>query len=312
METNNNEKSIDIYALVTNRIIELLEQGTIPWRMPWTERGIPRNLISKRPYRGINTLLLNSLDFEHNLFLTWKQIKTVGGSVLKGEKGHFIVFNKMIEKTIEEQGTPKIDRQFFLRYYKVFNIVQCKDLPIEFMPKENEAFGQIATCDMIVEDMQNRPPILVKGKEAFYSPKEDIINMPPIKSFGNAESYYSVLFHELVHSTGHESRLNRKEITEKIVYGSEQYSLEELTAEIGACFLKSYSALPIEDLSQNAAYIQNWLQILKNDKRFILKASSRAQKAVEYILNIKSEVEEEPNDKSKIEQDELEHELVSD
>jgi hypothetical protein len=125
----------------------------------------------------------------------------------------------------------------FLRYYKVFNIAQCKDLTKEFLPKENEEHARLAHCEVIVDDMQNRPRIQVKGKEAYYQPKDDFINMPPIKSFRNAESYYAVLFHELVHSIGHESRLNRKEVTEKVVFGSESYSLEELTAEIGACFL---------------------------------------------------------------------------
>lgn len=307
METNI-EKSIDVYSLVTNRIIELLEQGTVPWQQSWTAKGIPRNFISKRPYRGINTLLLNSLPYDHNLFLTWKQIKTIGGSVLKGEKGNFIVFNKMIEKPIEETG--KMDKQFFLRYYKVFNIAQCKDLPKEFLPKENEEHARLVHCDVIVDDMQNRPHIQVKGREAYYQPKEDFINMPPIKSFGNAESYYSVLFHELVHSTGHESRLNRKEVTEKIVFGSESYSLEELTAEIGACFLKSFSGLPMDNLSQNASYIQNWLSVLRDDKRFIVKASSRAQRAVEYIMNVKVDSESEASKPEDLHIDEMEEELV--
>ena len=133
--------------------------------------------------------------------------------------------------------------------------------------------------------MPNPPRIQFKGREAYYHPKEDYINLPPFKSFISTDAYYSVLFHELIHSTGNEQRLNRKEVAEKIVFGSEDYSLEELTAEIGACFLKSFSGIPGNDMSQNAAYIQNWLTVLRNDKRFILKASSRAQKATEYILN---------------------------
>ena len=285
----NIEQNIDVYSLVTNRIIELLEAGTIPWQKSWTSKGIPRNFITKRPYRGINTLLLNSSDFNHNLFLTWKQIKTIGGSVLKGEKGNCIVFNKMLEKEVKENGRTRIDRTFFLRYYKVFNISQCKDLPKEFLPKENEEHERLASCDVIVDGMENKPRIEVKGRQAFYHPGEDYINIPPLKVFKTAEAYYSVLFHELVHSTGHKSRLNRTEVVEKIVFGSESYSLEELTAEIGACFLKSLSGLPMVDLSNNVAYIQNWLEVLRNDKRFIIKASSRAQRATDYILNRKDE-----------------------
>ncbi len=284
----NIEKSIDVYSLVTNRIIELLEAGTIPWQKPWTSKGIPRNCITKRPYQSVNTLLLNSLPYEHNLFLTWKQVKTIGGSVLKGEKGHLIVFNKMVEEKNEKGEAKKL---FFLRYYKVFNIAQCKDLPQAFLPEEGAVHEKLVRFEVIVDDMPNRPLITTGGNQAFYDPIEDSINMPPIKKFKKAELYYGVLFHELVHSTGHQSRLNRKGVTERIVFGSEQYSLEELVAEIGACFLKSYCGLPIDQLENEAAYIQHWLEVLKNDKKFIVKASSSAQKAVEYIMNTKVESE---------------------
>lgn len=290
----NNEQSIDVYSLVTNRIIELLEAGTIPWQKPWNTSGIPRNLLSKRPYRGINLLLLNSLNYDQNLFLTWKQIKTIGGSVIKGEKGHVVIFTKMIET--EEMGkNNKPKMKPFLRYYKVFNIQQCKDIPPALLPTEGEILSPILAFDLVVENMPNRPLIMVKHAQAYYDPQGDLINMPKVKSFKSIELYYGVLFHELIHSTGHLSRLNRKEVTGKIVFGSESYSLEELTAEMGACFLKSHCGITIDDLSNNAAYIQNWLEQLRNDKRFIIHASARAQKAVEYILNEK--VEEELKDK---------------
>lgn len=298
----NNEQSIDVYSLVTNRIIELLEAGTIPWQKPWTESGIPRNLLSKRPYRGINLLLLNSLNYSHNVFMTWKQVKTIGGSVIKGEKGHFVIFTKMVETNeMTKNNKPKLKP--FLRYYKVFNVEQCKDIPIELMPHENETVTPLYFCDQVVENMQNRPSIVIKDKQAYYQPAGDYINMPKIKSFKSIESYYGILFHELIHSTGHESRLNRKEVTGKIVFGSESYSLEELTAEMGACFLKSHCGLNIDNLSNNAAYIQNWLEQLRNDKRFIIQASARAQKAVEYILNEKVDVElNDKQDESLIEE----------
>mgnify|MGYP001214358879 CR=1 FL=1 len=284
----NNEQSIDVYALVTNRIIELLESGTIPWQQPLREAGLPRNLLSKRPYRGINVFLLNSLQYDQNLFLTWKQIKTIGGSVLKGEKGHLVIFTKMVE-TDEMTKSNKPKLKPFLRYYKVFNISQCKDIPVELIPKEGELLAPALAFDLVVENMPNRPPVVNKEKEAYYQPKGDFINMPKIKSFKSIELYYGVLFHEMIHSTGHESRLNRKEVTGKIVFGSESYSLEELTAEMGACFLKSHCGMNIDDLSNNAAYIQNWLEQLRNEKRFIIQAAARAQKAVEYILNEKVE-----------------------
>lgn len=282
MDNQNQKEHIDVYAMVTNRIIELLEQGTIPWQQPWTDSGQPRNLITKRPYKGVNILLLNSLSFEHNLFLTFKQIKTIGGSVIKGEKGQFIVFTKMVD----DKDDPS-KKRYFLRFYKVFNYSQCTGIPIEFLPSENSTCEKVSSFEVVAENMPNPPKITVGGKEAFYSPSEDRVNMPPIKTFKQAHAYYSVLFHELVHSTGHQSRLNRKEVTEKIVFGSQQYSLEELVAEIGSCYLKSYTGIFEAEIVNSVSYINHWLEKLKNDKKFIIHAASRAQRAVEYIINDK-------------------------
>jgi antirestriction protein ArdC len=136
--------------------------------------------------------------------------------------------------------------------------------------------------------MKDAPKIVHKHQEAYYSPKDDYINMPKIKSFVSSESYYGTLFHELIHSTGHESRLNRKEVAQNPAFGSEMYSLEELVAEIGGCYLKSYTGIPIEELQNSAAYIKGWLDVFKGDRRFIMKASSRSQLAVEYVLNSKA------------------------
>jgi antirestriction protein ArdC len=173
----NIEQSTDVYSLVTNRIIELLEAGTVPWQHPWTSSGIPRNLLSKRPYRGINLFLLNSLNYDHNLFMTWKLIKTIGGSVIKGEKGHMVIFTKMVETgEMTKENKPKLKP--FLRYYKVFNISQCKDIPVALLPSENELLSPMLAYDLIVENMPNRPSIVVKDKQAFYDPQGDFINMP--------------------------------------------------------------------------------------------------------------------------------------
>lgn len=300
MENQNQEKHVDVYALVTNRIIELLEQGTVPWQQPWTSSGEPRNLLTKRPYKGLNILLLNSLGFKHNLFLTWKQIKTNGGSVIKDQKGQFIVFNKMVED--KDDPTKK---RFFLRYYKVFNIEQCTGINSDLLPQEDRTFEKVETCDVIAENMPNRPQITVGGKEAYYSQSEDRVNMPPIKSFKAAEPYYSVLFHELIHSTGHESRLNRKEVSGKIVFGSPEYSLEELVAELGACYLKSYTGILGEGITNNSAYIQNWLEKLRNDKKFIVHAASRAQRAVDYILNRTNQLSDQEHEEVLPEEEEV-------
>jgi antirestriction protein ArdC len=300
MSDNSNQtetKTVDVYELVNNRIIELMEAGTVPWRKPWTDKGIPMNAISKRPYRGINMMLLNSYDFSHNLFLTWKQIKTISGSVLKGEKGIIVVFTKLVEKEVNKNGKMEKETKSMLRYYRVFNIEQCKDIPSEFMPKENnDVLEPLQECHAIVETMKDAPKIVHKKADAFYVPSEDYINMPKLKSFKTSEDYYGVLFHELIHATGHQSRLARKEVCENPSFGSEPYSLEELVAEIGACYLKSYSSLPIADMANNAAYIKGWLDVFKGDKRILIRAASQGQKAVDYILNPKVEETTLPQD----------------
>lgn len=302
MDTQNTtSEKVDVYALVTNRIIELLEAGTVPWRKPWTDRGIPMNAISKRPYGGINVMLLNSYDFPTNNFLTWNQIKEVGGSVIKGEKGTFVVFTKITEKEVEKNGSMGKEKKSMLRYYKVFNVEQCKDLPPGLMPKEEGTIEPLIECYSIVETMKNPPKIIHKKADAFYVPSEDYINMPKRKSFKSIEDYYGVLFHELIHSTGHQTRLARKEVCENSSFGSEPYSHEELVAEIGSCYLKSYAGLPIADMSNNAAYIKGWLDVFKGDKRILIKASSQSQKAVDYILNPKVKEETIPEDQLEIE-----------
>jgi antirestriction protein ArdC len=289
MSDQKETKPVDVYQVITNRIIELLEQGTVPWRKPWTDKGLPMNAITKRPYRGINMMLLNSLDYPHNLFMTWKQIKTIGGSVKRGETGLFVVFTKMIDKEVDRNGKKEIERKSILRYYKVFNIDQCTDIPVPFLPKENTEVVPLLECASIIGCMKDAPKIVHKKSGAFYMPPEDYINMPRMKTFATSEDYYGTLFHELIHSTGHQSRLSRKEIYENPKFGTDMYSLEELVAEIGSCYLKSYAGLPIADMANNASYIQSWLDVFASDTKILIKAASRAQQAVEYILNPKVE-----------------------
>lgn len=294
------KKHFDIYALVTSRIIEHLEKGVVPWRQPWFEAGVPRNLVSEKPYRGVNVLLLASLGYEQNYFLTFRQMQELGGQVKKGEKSHEVIFWNWRE--VENKETGKKEKIPFLRYYRVFNISQCEGISKEKLPEKSERnHNPIQSCEEIIAAMPNKPPIRHEEQEAYYHPVMDYVNMPKPESFFNAEAYYGALFHELVHSTGHESRLNRKEIVERNRFGSEQYSAEELTAEIGASFLKSQAGIPIEELENSAAYIKHWLEQLKNDKRFIVYASAQAQKAADYIMNVR-QIEQEidaPDEKRK-------------
>lgn len=286
---------LDVYELVTNRIIELLEAGTVPWKQPWTTAGVPMNLISKRPYRGINLWLLLSLTYERNLFLTWDQLKKTGGSVLKGEHGHIVLFWKQVTKKPEEVGTDgKPKTTSMLRYYKVYNIQQCRDIPenlVPPMPVMSEV-PAIHECEAIIAAMPDCPPIKHKEQHAFYYIADDYINMPKKKSFASPEAYYGTLFHELVHSTGAQKRLSRPTLTEMAEFGSDPYSIEELIAELGAAYLSSHSGILEKEIANSAAYIQGWLGKLRDDKRFIVQASGQAQKAVDFILNVPAAKEE--------------------
>jgi len=275
---------VDVFSIVTNRVIELLEEGKIPWKQPWTSAGVPMNALSKRPYRGINLWMLLSLNFERNLFLTWEQIKQQGGSVKVGEHGHLVVYWKVPKKNDDcLDGEKRIP---VLRYYKVFNIAQCTGLPEGlYASVEEKEHKPILECEAIVAGMPKCPEIRHKQQEAFYHLGEDYINMPKKKSFESPELYYATLFHELVHSTGHERRLNRKSITDMAEFGSELYSQEELIAEMGSAYLSSFTGIGHKSMDNTVAYIHGWLDKLKNDKRFIIQASGQAQKAVDFILN---------------------------
>lgn len=304
MDSNNSSSTkLDLYQIVTDKIINLLEQGTVPWQKPWAEAGIPMNLLSKRPYRGVNLWLLLSLDYERNLFLTWDQLKKLGGSVNKGEQGHVVIYWKTSQKKDESVDGEKEKKVPLLRYYKVFNIAQCRDLPETLVePIVEKEHDSIIECDSIIHLMPQCPVIKHKEQKAFYHIEEDYINMPRKKSFKSIEGYYATLFHELVHSTGHEKRLNRSTITEMAEFGSEPYSIEELVAELGSAYLSSYAGILNSGIQNSASYIAGWLKKLKDDKRFIIRASGNAQRAVDFIIN---QLVSDSSSKEEAEQSEL-------
>lgn len=284
---NTTSAKLDVYEIVTTRIIELLEAGTVPWQQPWTDAGMPMNLMSKRPYRGINLWLLLSLNYERNLFLTWDQLKKVGGSVNKDEHGHVVVFWK---KNVKKEGDEDNEEKAIpmLRYYKVFNIAQCRDIPSDLVPEIVKTnFDPILECEAVINGMSDCPLAVFKGKKAYYDVSKDQVVLPQLKSFKTPEAYYSTFFHELVHSTGAEKRLGRKILTEMAEFGSEPYSIEELIAELGTAYLCSHTGILDKEIQSSASYIQGWLENLKNDKRFVITASGQAQKAVDFILGRK-------------------------
>ena len=293
---------IDLYQLVTDQIINSLEQGVIPWQRPWAVAGVPMNLLSKRQYRGINLWLLLLLNYERNFFLTWDQIKASGGSVMGGEKGHIVVFWKQLpKKTVEDQS----DRQKqvpMLRYYKVFNIAQCRDIPEHLIPKADETIKEFIPkmeCESIIQTMTDAPVIEHKEQKAYYNILTDVINMPKKKSFKSVDSYYSTLFHELVHSTGAEKRLGRKTLTDMVPFGTPSYAMEELVAEMGSAYLSRFAGILPNEIENTVAYLDNWLGVFKKDKRFLITAAGQAQRAVDMVLSSKEEESKEEVDESK-------------
>ena len=274
---------MDIYSEVTHRIIEHMENGVIPWQKPWVACGKAISRTTGKPYSLLNQMLLG----RPGEYLTFKQCQEAGGKVKKGEKSQMVVFWKWIETEDEETGEKK--EVPFLRYYNVFHIDQCEGVN----PKHTTetAFPDGAAADdaaqAIIDDYLAREKVRLshqEGDRAFYRPGTDEIVLPLMKQFHSTAEYCSTAFHEITHSTGHEKRLNR---LEKIAFfGSDAYSKEELVAEIGAAALVSHVGLETSgSLRNNAAYIQNWLSVLKEDKRFIVSAAGKAEKAVNLILN---------------------------
>jgi antirestriction protein ArdC len=286
----------DVQQMVTDFVIRRLEEGVIPWQMPFKGYAVPQNYVSKRAYRGINTLLLSSLNYENPYFLTFDQVKELGGKVKKGEKGIPVVFWKVLENKTEthtnRQGDTVADTKPMLRYYYVFNVAQTENVEYNFpKPIEFKESDTIVAGENIYLNMPQRPRLEVSNRvQAFYSPAEDYVHMPSKEYFKTNHDYYATLFHELIHSTGHKSRLDREELEGMSFFGDENYSKEELTAEIGAAFLCAEIKIDtLNVLNSSASYIQSWLRKLKDDKTLIMRASSKAQKAVDFILGISYE-----------------------
>lgn len=291
----------DSYQMVTDRICELLEQGIKPWQKPWKNVAtMGWSGVDGREYSLLNQMLLatpkkkyTSLEeFYEDIrgeWLTFKQVQERGGRVKKGEHGRQIVFFTMLEKQDEEGNIEK--RIPMLKVYTVFHVRQCEGIEQKFHNDEQEfAFEADANAESVAKDYIEREGITytpVKGNRAYYSPTTDTVVTPLPEQFEDSGEYYSTLFHELTHSTGHESRLNR--ISKTAGYGKEEYSLEELVAEIGSASLCATMGIDTSDsLTNSAAYIKGWLKALKNDKKMIVFAAARAEKAVRMILNVEA------------------------
>ncbi|HZQ46069.1 MAG TPA: zincin-like metallopeptidase domain-containing protein, partial [Verrucomicrobiae bacterium] len=276
-------------------IVRLLESGTIPWHQPWKGGNQwPQNFVSRKVYRGINLFLLNAARYPSPFWLTFKQVQSLGGSVKKGERSFPVVFWKIFK----EEGDAEARRIPFLRYYSVFNLAQCEGIAVSVLqPVETSTrFQPIDRCEQVMAAMPKPPAINHHGGRACYSPSLDEISMPEAKAFESSEGYYSTLFHELTHATGHVSRLNRKEVTEQQGFGSDPYSREELVAEMGAAFLCGHCEIENKTIDQSASYIQHWLQRLKEDRKLVVHAAAQAQKACDFILDVERKEDEGPTE----------------
>ncbi len=278
-------KGFDIYETVTKLIIDRLEKGVIPWAMPWkTGNSMPRNLITNKPYRGFNFWYLLSFGFEQPYFLTFNQAKELGASIKKGAKSYMVIFWKILEYEKEDD----IKKMPMLRYYRVFHINDVEGISTDRIPNDDKydhQFNPIETCEQLIESWNDIPQIKLGKNSACYFPSLDEVHMPDPKTFYKDEEYYSTIFHELVHSTGHRKRLNRHEKFSNHHFGSPDYSQEELVAEMGAAYLCGICGIEKATIDNSAAYINGWLSKLKSDNRFIISASALAQHAVDYILD---------------------------
>lgn len=275
-----------VYEMITERIIEQLENGVIPWQKPWsgTHSGA-YNRISNRPYSLLNQLLLK----HGGEYATFKQWSGLGGKIRKGEKSEIVTFWKIQQiEEINEDGEKTIKQLPLLRYYNVFHISQVDGVEPQEQLKISD-LESIEEAENIKNEYMNREHLKIfetVTNKAFYTPTFDYIEVPCKEQYQNIEEFYSTLFHEMIHSTGHKNRLGRLETGASAHFGSKTYSKEELVAELGSAALVNMLGIETEKSFRNSgAYIQNWLQALKNDNKFIVSASSKAEKAVKYILN---------------------------
>jgi len=276
---NQSKPHASVYNIVTERILTELEKGEVPWRKPWRTLP-PANLISKKPYRGINFFLLSLAGYGSQYWLTYRQAQALGGNVRKGEHGTKIVFWKFDKyETQTADGETEERKSAFLRYYTVFNLEQTEVLrALLALPPARP----IESAEAIVSGMPN-PPAFEQGFRASYTPSTDTVTMPSRTAFDSQAEYYSTLFHELTHSTGHATRLAREGFDKPQMFGSESYSREELIAEMGSAMLCGIAGIEQSTVANSAAYLKTWIARLKSDSRLIVSAASAAQKAADYI-----------------------------
>lgn len=282
----NQAEKKNVFQMVTSRIIAQLEQGQIPWQRPWV--GLAEGAVSHesgKPYSLVNQMLLDK-DGE---WLTFMQIQKEGGRIKKGEDASFVVFWKQLQfEEEQEDGTKTVKSVPVLKYYNVWHIDQTEGIKHKHTATVTNLIAGDEGSDVMVQKYITREGIKLQNDKpsnrAFYRPSTDEIVVPMIKQYNNSSEYYSTLFHEMTHSTGHATRLNR--LTKTAAFGNEEYSREELVAEMGAAYLCTLMGVETKKAFKNsAAYIQSWLRALKNDPKMVVVAAGKAEAAVQFILN---------------------------
>ena len=282
------EKILTKHELITNKIIESLEQNIIPWKKPWRSISA-QNLITKKEYRGINHFLLGMVPTQYPMFATFNQIKASGGSVLKGSKSVPVFFYNFGKKGETDKKTGKTNEKSFaiMKQYAVFTMEQTEGLDLSLFIDPVLDFKPVLSAESLVNAYTQSQLLKINhAQNAAYSPSQDYLIMPSKNSFYSVDGYYSTVFHEIIHSTGHSKRLNREGFDGSYhKFGSKGYAFEELVAEFGASMLASYCGVDTSlEEGQNAAYIKGWLKKLNDDKTLAYKAASKAQLAVDFVL----------------------------
>jgi antirestriction protein ArdC len=272
-----------VYSVITDRILDKLRDGVVPWHKPWAgAQGWPKSLASGKRYRGVNCFLLACLGHEQPFYLTYKQAQAMGGNVRKGEHGFPVVF--WTEWETRDKATGEECKVPVLRYYTVFNVDQCEGVEYQPISVPTYEHDPIAAAESLLSESAVKPAIAHGFGRACYSPVADRIEMPNAERFETREHYYSTLFHELTHSTGHASRLKRDGIVGGAMFGSDTYAREELIAEMGAAFLCGECGIVDRVLDNSAAYIDGWRARLSRDPKLVVQAAGAAQKAADLVL----------------------------
>lgn len=284
----------ELESTITQLVTSQLEKGIIPWRKGWSSLGIaPTSLTTGKNYQGINSLVLSIVgeNYSSPFWITYLEATKRGGYVRKGEKATSIIKWSKFER--EDKATGEKSEGYFMRSYAVFNLDQCESVesPEAQNLTKREPVSVEAGVEKILSSFKDKPVIEHRATDrAFYVPSADKITLPTLEQFNSSVDYSATLAHELIHSTGHKSRLDRhseRDLDKPCNFGSENYAKEELVAEIGAQFLMNGAGIDsTSELTNSASYIAGWLKALKDDTSLIISASGKAQKASDYILGL--------------------------